>query len=391
MNIVIAGAGYVGLSLAILLSSSNSVNVLDVDMDKVELINKGVSPILDEEFASYFASNKVGFTATMDKAVYKDADLVIVATPTNFDANKNKFDTSSVTSVLEDVKEINPKAWVLIKSTVGVGFTLEASRRFHNVLFSPEFLREGKALEDNRNPSRIIVGVPYKKEPYLTKAKEIIDLLSGFASNAPKSFLMGSTEAESVKLFSNAYLAMRVAYFNELDTFALSKGLDSLDIIKGVSADPRIGDFYNNPSFGYGGYCLPKDAAELAADFLGIPEELISATLSSNSTRKRFIVREIMKKAHGGLIGIYRLSMKRGSSDLRQSSVVDVVALLKEEKANLIIYEPSLKEDTYMGYEVISSLEEFASKAEVILANRVEEELSPYKDKVYTRDLLKGD
>ena len=396
-TISVVGLGYVGLSNAVVLAQHNKVYAIDVDKERVSFVNNKRSPFVDKEINEYLKIKRLDLTAvdSGDNA-YKASDLVIIATPTNYDSVTNKFDTSSVESVIEQVKRANPNAWIVIKSTVGVGFTkfVREKYQYDKILFSPEFLREGKALYDNLYPSRIVVGVPEKKEPYLSKAKEFAELLKqGAIKKDIDIHILGCTEAEAVKLFANTYLALRVAYFNELDTFAQTKGLDTLDIIKGVCGDPRIGDFYNNPSFGYGGYCLPKDTKELRANFEDVPENLISAIITSNETRKDYVSEEILKKlgSNKGVIGVYRLTMKSGSDNFRQSSIQDVMQKLSDKQVQIVIYEPTLMNDMYYGCKVIKDMDEFKRISQVIIANRYDSSLDDVKDKVYTRDLLRRD
>lgn len=389
MKIAVAGTGYVGLSIAVLLSQNHEVYAIDIVKEKVNMINNHKSPIADKEIEEYLATKSLSLTALTDgRKAYANADLVVIAVPTNYDSDKNYFDTSAVETVIEEVLAVNPQAVMVIKSTVPVGYTESVCEKYscNNILFSPEFLREGFALYDNLYPSRIIVGA-FEDETSRKNAKLFADLLAeGALKENVEIRFMKPTEAEAVKLFANTYLALRVSYFNELDTYAMMRGLDTKAIIDGVCLDPRIGNHYNNPSFGYGGYCLPKDTKQLLANYESVPQNIITAIVEANRTRKNFIADQIMKKAPK-TVGVYRLTMKSGSDNFRQSSIQGVIKRISAMGVDVVIYEPALKEDTFYNNRVIRDLEEFKKISDIIISNRYDKALSDVSDKIYSRDL----
>ncbi|WP_066831746.1 nucleotide sugar dehydrogenase [Collinsella ihumii] len=417
MRIAVAGTGYVGLSVALLLSQHNDIRALDIVPEKVEMLQRGVSPIRDaeiERFLEHRDEMGLSFEATADAAeAYGEAEYVVVACPTNYDTDTNSFDTSAVEAAMDAAREVNPDAWIVVKSTIPVGYTerIREERGDNKIIFSPEFLREGHALYDNLHPSRIVVGAPRDDADAVAAAERFAALLEEGAAPEERSrrnadgtagiprLVLGCTEAEAVKLFANTYLALRVSYFNELDTYCATKGLSTKDVIRGVSLDPRIGDFYDNPSFGYGGYCLPKDTRQLLANYRDVPQNLIQAIVDSNSTRKDFIADEVLKRVNGlvyesvpkPLVGVYRLTMKSGSDNFRASSIQGIMKRVKAKGVPVLVYEPTYRGDEFFGSEVTADLASFKSRADVIVANRWSDDLADVEGKVYTRDLFGRD
>lgn len=393
MIIAVAGTGYVGLANSVLLAQNNKVFAVDIIPEKVEMINNKVSPIVDKEITEYLTTKELDLKATLDgREAYKNADYIVIATPTNYNEEQDFFDTSSIESVLNIIKEVGGNATIVIKSTIPVGYTMSIREKYKDsigdrIIFSPEFLREGRALYDNLYPSRIIVGVPKDDEALVEKAEGFAALLKqGAIKEDIKTLIINPTEAEAVKLFANTYLALRVSYFNELDTYAELKGLNTMEIIEGVGLDPRIGDHYNNPSFGYGGYCLPKDTKQLLANYKGVPNDIVRAIVDSNHTRKRHIANQVMAR-NPKIVGVYRLTMKADSDNFRQSSIQSVIKMLRNKGVEVVIYEPTLKADEFDGNRVIKDFATFKNEADVIIANRFENALEDVKDKLYTRDI----
>ena len=397
MQVAIVGAGYVGLSLATLISRKHDVTAVEVVPKKVRMINERRSPIADREIERTFAEDDISLRATGDISEAKDAGIVIIATPTNYDPANQYFDCSSVEGVLDSLRAMGSDATNVIKSTIPVGFTerMYREKNLNNLIFSPEFLREGRALYDNLHPARIVTGVPAHNDNLDARAKEFAELMRDCSLEPDVPIIhTRSTEAECIKLFSNTYLAMRVAYFNELDTYAQSKGLDTEDIIKGMCYDPRIGDMYNNPSFGYGGYCLPKDTKQLLSNFEGVPQNMIGAIVDSNDTRKQFIcdsVYDMLAQNEGRIVGAYKLAMKSGSDNFRATSILDVMKRLADKGVDIVIYEPTVKEDEFMGWRVVKDLSEFKRMCDVIITNRMPKDLKDVEDKVYCRDIFNRD